>query len=177
MRIRKIAGGITAAKGFSAACCEAAIKYPNRKDMAMVFADVPCAVAGTFTSNKVKAAPVLWNMDIVKNGKDARAVVVNTGIANAGTGEAGMALCRETAAHTAEVLGIPADSVLLGSTGVIGPNLPLDRMNAGVSAMAKTLSKSAEAGTDASVAIMTTDTVNKETAVESESFCKLLSSA
>ena len=168
MRIRKIAGGITAAKGFSAACCEAAIKYPNRKDMAMVFTDVPCAVAGTFTSNKVKAAPVLWNMDIVKNGKDARAVVVNTGIANAGTGEAGMALCRETAAHTAEVLGIPADSVLLGSTGVIGPNLPLDRMNAGVSAMAKTLSKSAEAGTDASVAIMTTDTVNKETAVEFE---------
>ena len=168
MKIRKIQGGITAAKGFSAACCEAAIKYRNRKDMAMVFADTPCAVAGTFTSNKVKAAPVLWDMDIVKNGKDARAIVVNTGIANAGTGEAGMTLCRETAAHTAGVLGIPADSVLLGSTGVIGPNLPLDRMNAGVTAMAKTLSKSAEAGTDASIAIMTTDTVNKETAVEFE---------
>ena len=168
MKIHKIASGITAAKGFSAACCEAAIKYPNRKDMAMVFTDVPCAVAGTFTSNKVKAAPVLWNMDIVKNGKDARAVVVNTGIANAGTGEAGMSLCRETAAHTADVLGIPADSVLLGSTGVIGPNLPLDRMNAGISAMAKTLSKSTEAGTGASIAIMTTDTANKETAVEFE---------
>lgn len=168
MKIRKIQGGITAAKGFSAACCEAAIKYRNRKDMAMVFADAPCAVAGTFTSNKVKAAPVLWDMDIVKNGKDARAVVVNTGIANAGTGEAGMTLCRETAAQTAGVLGIPVDSVLLGSTGVIGPNLPLDRMNAGITAMAKTLSKSAEAGTDASIAIMTTDTVNKETAVEFE---------
>ena len=166
MKIRKIPGGITAAKGFSAACCEAAIKYPNRKDMALVFADVPCAVAGTFTSNRVKAAPVLWNMDIVKNGKPARAVVVNTGIANAGTGETGMNLCRETAAHTAEALGIPADSVLLGSTGVIGPNLPADRMNAGISAMAKALSKSVEAGTDASIAIMTTDTVNKETAVE-----------
>ena len=166
MKIRKIPGGITAAKGFSAACCEAAIKYPNRKDMALVFADVPCAVAGTFTSNRVKAAPVLWNMDIVKNGKPARAVVVNTGIANAGTGETGMNLCRETAAHTAEALGIPADSVLLGSTGVIGPNLPADRMNAGISAMAKTLSKSVEAGTDASIAIMTTDTVNKETTVE-----------
>ena len=168
MKIRKIEGGITAAKGFSASWCEAAIKYPNRKDMAMVFADVPCAVAGTFTSNKVKAAPVLWNMDIIKNGKDARAVVVNTGIANAGTGETGMTLCKETAGHTAEVLGIPADSVLLGSTGVIGPNLPLDRMNAGISAMAKTLSKSVKAGTDASIAIMTTDTVNKETAVEFE---------
>ena len=166
MKIRKITGGITTAKGFSASCCEAAIKYPNRKDMAMVFTDVPCAVAGTFTSNKVKAAPVLWNMDIVKNGKDARAIVVNTGIANAGTGETGMNLCKETAAHTAGVLGIPADSVLLGSTGVIGPNLPLDRMNAGISAMAKTLSKTAVAGTDASIAIMTTDTVNKETAVE-----------
>ena len=134
--------------------------------MAMVLADVPCVTAGVFTSNKVKAAPVLWNMEIVKNGKETRAVVVNTGIANAGTGEAGMNLCRETAAHTAEVLGIPADSVLLGSTGVIGPNLPLDRMNAGISAMAKTLSKSAAAGTAASIAIMTTDTVNKETAVE-----------
>ena len=166
MKIRKIPGGITSAKGFSAACCEAAIKYPNRKDMALVYADVPCTVAGTFTSNRVKAAPVLWNMDIVKNGKPARAVVVNTGIANAGTGETGMNLCRETAAHTAEALGIPADSVLLGSTGVIGPNLPADRMNAGISAMAKALSKSVEAGTDASIAIMTTDTVNKETAVE-----------
>ena len=166
MKIRKIQGGITTAKGFSAASCEAAIKYPNRKDMALVFADVPCAAAGVFTSNKVKAAPVLWNMDIIKNGKPVQAVVVNTGIANAGTGETGMKLCRETAAHTAGLLGISADSVLLGSTGVIGPNLPIDRINAGVSAMAKTLSASAEAGTDASIAIMTTDTVNKETAVE-----------
>ena len=165
MKIRKIPGGITTAKGFSAASCEAAIKYPNRKDMAMVFADVPCAAAGVFTSNKVKAAPVLWNMDIVKNGKPAQAVIVNTGIANAGTGETGMKICRETAAHTAGLLDISADSVLLGSTGVIGPNLPIERINAGISAMAKTLSASAEAGTDASIAIMTTDTVNKETAV------------
>ena len=168
MKIRKIKGGFTAAEGFTASSCEAGIKYQNRRDMALLFTEVPCAVAGTFTSNRVKAAPVLWDMDIVKNGKDARAVVVNTGIANAGTGEAGMTLCRETAAHTAGVLGIPVDSVLLGSTGVIGPSLPLDRMNAGITAMAKTLSKSAEAGTDASIAIMTTDTVNKETAVEFE---------
>ena len=165
MKIRKIPGGITMAKGFAAASCEAAIKYQNRKDMAMLFAEVPCAVAGTFTSNKVKAAPVLWDMNIVKNGKPAQAVVVNTGIANAGTGEAGMNICRETAAHAASVLGISAESVLLGSTGVIGPNLPVDRMNAGISAMAKTLSPSPEAGTAASIAIMTTDTVNKETAV------------
>ena len=165
MKIRKIQGGVTSAKGFAAASCEAGIKYPNRKDMALVFAEVPCAVAGVFTSNKVKAAPVLWNMDIVKSGRPAQAVVVNTGIANAGTGETGMRICRETADHAAGVLGIPAECVLLGSTGVIGPNLPVERINAGVSAMAKALSSSPEAGTDASVAIMTTDTVHKETAV------------
>ncbi len=165
MKIRKITGGFTAAKGFKAASCEAGIKYQNRKDMALLFMDVPCAVAGTFTSNKVKAAPVLWDMEIVKSGKPARAVVVNTGIANAGTGEEGMRLCRETAEHTAQVLGIPSGSVLVGSTGVIGPNVPLDRITAGVSSMAGKLSDSAEAATDASKAIMTTDTVNKEFAV------------
>ena len=166
MKIRKIAGGFTAAKGFKAASCEAAIKYQNRRDMALLFTDVPCAVAGTFTSNRVKAAPVLWDMGIVKSGKPARAVVVNTGIANAGTGEEGMRLCSETAKHTAEILGISTDEVLVGSTGVIGPNVPLDRITAGVTAMAKNLSDSAEAGTLASKAIMTTDTVNKEYAVE-----------
>ena len=134
--------------------------------MALLFTDVPCAVAGTFTSNKVKAAPVLWDMEIVKGGKPARAVVVNTGIANAGTGAEGMRLCSETAKHAAQVLGVPADSVLVGSTGVIGPNVPLDRITAGITAMAGTLSGSAEAATNASKAIMTTDTVNKEFAVE-----------
>ena len=166
MKIRKVGGGITAAKGFRAASCEAGIKYSNRKDMAMIFADTPCSVAGTFTSNRVKAAPVLWDREIVQNGGPVRAVIVNTGIANAGTGEEGMRLCRETAAYAAGTLRIPDSSILLGSTGVIGPNLPLDRIRAGISAMAGTLSDSAEAGTNASLAIMTTDTVNKETAVE-----------
>ena len=165
MKIRKIAGGFTAAKGFKAASCEAGIKYQNRKDMALLFMEKPCAVAGTFTSNRVKAAPVLWDMEIVKAGKPARAIVVNTGIANAGTGEEGMRLCRETAKCAAEVLGVPADSVLVGSTGVIGPNVPLDRITTGVTAMSGMLSGSAEAGTSASKAIMTTDTVNKEFAV------------
>ena len=168
MKIRKIDGGVTAAKGFRASACEAGIKYSNRKDMAMVYADVPCALAGVFTSNKVKAAPVLWNMEIVRTGKPARAVVVNTGIANAGTGETGMRICRETAEKAAEALRIPADSVLLGSTGVIGPNLPLDRITAGVEVLAGSLSDSVAAGTAASRAIMTTDTVNKEFAVAFE---------
>ena len=164
--MRKITGGVTAAKGFRAACCAAGIKYQGRKDMAMIAADVPCAVAGTFTRNLVKAAPVTWDMGIVYGEKTAQAVVVNAGIANAATGPKGMQLCEETAAFTGKALGIPARSVLLGSTGVIGPNIPLDRITAGVAMMKETLSGTLEAGTAASKAIMTTDTVNKEFAVE-----------
>ena len=167
-KIRFIPGGVNAAKGFKAASCEAGIKYPNRKDMAMVMAEIPCAVAGTYTSNRVKAAPVIWNMEKVKSGQKAQVIIVNTGIANAGTGETGMRICRETASHAAEILGIPEDSVLLGSTGVIGPNLPIEKIKAGVTAMAGKLSDTQEAATDASRAIMTTDTKNKETAVAFE---------
>ncbi len=165
MMIDRIPGGVTAAKGFKAASCAAGIKYAGRTDMAMLYSDAPCAVAGTFTTNVVKAAPVLWDRRIVYDVKSARAVVVNAGIANAATGEAGMETCRQTADCAARALGIPADSVLLGSTGVIGPNLPMDRISAGVAALAASLSDTIEAGTDASRAIMTTDTVNKEFAV------------
>ena len=168
MKIDIIPGGVTAAMGFSAACCAAGIKYQGRTDMAMLYSDAPCAVAGTFTSNVVKAAPVVWDRQIVQNVRSARAVVVNAGIANAATGETGMAMCRQTADFTAKALDIPADQVLLGSTGVIGPNLPLDRITAGVSMMKRTLSDSLEAGTAASRAIMTTDTINKECAVAFE---------
>ena len=163
--IRKIPGGVTASVGFRAACCAAGIKYQGRTDMAMLFSAEPCDVAGTFTSNKVKAAPVLWDMKILESGCPVQAVVVNAGIANAATGKTGMDLCKATAEHTGDVLSVPASSVLLGSTGVIGPNIPLDRISAGVSAMAPALSDTLEAGTAASKAIMTTDTVNKEFAV------------
>ena len=168
MKINRVSGGVTAAAGFQASCCAAGIKYRDRVDMAMICATVPCAVAGVFTSNVVKAAPVVWDRQIVQTVRQARAVVVNAGIANAATGEAGMAMCEQTAAHTAKVLGIPAGQVLLGSTGVIGPGLPMDRIAAGVDAMAGTLSDTAEADTAASRAIMTTDTVNKECAVTFE---------
>ena len=163
--IRKISGGVTAAKGFRAACCAAGIKYQGRTDMAMIVSDVPCAAAGTFTSNKVKAAPVLWDMEVVRAGCPVQAVVVNAGIANAATGKTGLDLCRATAEYTGKTLGISASSVLLGSTGVIGPNIPLDKITTGVSMMKDTLSDTQEAGTAASRAIMTTDTVNKEFAV------------
>ena len=166
--IKAIAGGVTAAAGFRAACCAAGIKYRGRTDMAMIASDAPCAVAGVFTSNVVKAAPVVWDRQIVQEVKTARAVVVNAGIANAATGETGMALCRQTADFTGQALGIPAEQVLLGSTGVIGPNLPIDRITAGVARMQADLSDSLEAGAAASRAIMTTDTVNKECAVAFE---------
>ena len=163
--MKVIQGGVTAPIGFEAAGVEAGIKYQNRKDMAIIWSQVPCVTAGTFTSNVVKAAPVVWDQKIVYGGRQARAVVVNAGIANAGTGEAGMALCQKTAEHAGRALGIPADSVLLGSTGVIGPQLPLERLAAGVDQMKETLDSSLEAGAAASRAIMTTDTVNKECAV------------
>ena len=168
MRIHEIPGGVTAAKGFRAASCAAGIKYRNRTDMAMIVSDVPCAAAGTFTSNQVKAAPVLWDMAAVYREKQAQAVIVNAGIANAATGEEGLALCRQTAEYGEKKLGIPASRILLGSTGVIGPVIPLDRICKGIDALAAGLSASEEAGTLASRAIMTTDTVNKETAVSFE---------
>ena len=163
-----IDGGVTAAKGFKAASTAAEIKYKGRTDMAMVFSEVPCVAAGTFTTNVVKAAPVRWDQDIVYNHQGARAVICNSGIANACTGEEGFVYCRETAKAASESLGIPEDSVLVASTGVIGMQLPIDRIANGVKAMAPKLEGSREAGREAAKAIMTTDTEKKEAAVEIE---------
>ena len=163
-----IDGGVTAAKGFKAASTAAEIKYKGRTDMAMVFSEVPCVAAGTFTTNVVKAAPVRWDQDIVYNHQGARAVICNSGIANACTGEEGFVYCRETAKAASESLGIPDDSVLVASTGVIGMQLPIDRIANGVKAMAPKLEGSREAGLEAAKAIMTTATEKKEAAVEIE---------
>ena len=163
-----IDGGVTAAKGFKAASTAAEIKYKGRTDMAMVFSEVPCVAAGTFTTNVVKAAPVRWDQDIVYNHQGARAVICNSGIANACTGEEGFVYCRETAKAASESLGIPENSVLVASTGVIGMQLPIDRIANGVKAMAPKLEGSREAGLEAAKAIMTTDTEKKEAAVEIE---------
>ena len=164
--IQIIEGGVTAAKGFKAAYTEAGIKYPNRKDMAMVFSETPCVSAGTFTSNVVKAACVQWDMKIVKSGKPMHGAVVNTGIANACTGQEGFDACETTAKAMSEKLGVPVDSIAVGSTGVIGMQLPVDRLVKGVNDMCDKLDSSKENGTNASIAIMTTDTVNKEYAVQ-----------
>lgn len=161
-------GGITAAKGFQAAGVEAAIKYKNRKDMALVYSTAPCKVAGTFTTNIVKAAPVLWDMQVVKESPFAQAVVVNSGIANAATGKPGMDCCKAEAECAGRVLGIPADSVLVASTGVIGMQMPIDRLCAGIEKLAAEKADTKEAGLAAAKAIMTTDTIHKEVAVTFE---------
>ena len=161
-----ISGGISAPKGFESAGIEAGIKYKNRKDMAIIYSKTPCVVAGTFTTNVVKAAPVKWDMKVVEESPFAQAVIVNTGIANAGTGKEGMEYCIETAKEAGKLLGIPENAVLVGSTGVIGAQLPIDRIKAGVKKLIEVKNDSIESATDASKAIMTTDTVNKELAVK-----------
>lgn len=161
-------GGVTAAKGFSAAGAAAGIKYKNRKDMAMIFSQKPCKAAGTFTSNVVKAAPVLWDKAVVEKSAFAQAVVVNAGIANACTGQEGFSYCEATAKKAGELLQIPADAVLVGSTGVIGMQLPIDRIEAGVEKLVPMLEETPEAGTQAAEAIMTTDTLSKQAAVSFE---------
>ncbi len=163
-----IEGGVTAAQGFEAAGVEAAIKYQNRKDMAMVYSKTPCKAAGVFTSNVVKAAPVRWDKEVVAHSPYVQAVIANSGIANAATGKQGYECCRQTADKAAELLGISADAVLVASTGVIGNQIPLDRLLAGVEKLAESKSDTIEAGTLAAEAIMTTDTVSKQAAVQIE---------
>lgn len=164
--MKQIEGGVTAAKGFEAAGVEAAVKYQNRKDMALVYSTVPCRAAGTFTSNVVKAAPVLWDRNVVDNSPYAQAVVVNSGVANACTGKQGMDCCKAEAECLGRLLGIPETAVLVASTGVIGQQLPLDRIRAGIEKLAEHKADTPEAGTDAAKAIMTTDTVHKQIAVQ-----------
>ena len=125
-----IKGGVTAAEGFQAAAAAAGIKYQGRSDMAMVYSEKPCKAAGTFTTNVVKAAPVKWDQEIVYHQPKAQAIVCNSGIANACTGEEGLGCCKETAEAAAEILGIPAESVLVASTGVIGMQLPIQKLTA-----------------------------------------------
>lgn len=160
-----ITGGVTAAPGFKAASYAAGIKYQGRDDMAMIFSKEPCVCAGTFTTNVVKAACVLWDKDIVSSGSPMHAVVINSGIANACTGNEGFEACIETAEAVEEALGVPYSTVAVASTGVIGMQLPVDKLVNGVGAMSTALADTIEAGESASKAIMTTDTVNKQIAV------------
>ena len=160
-----IEGGVTAAKGFEAAATAAGIKYQGRTDMAIIYSEKPCKVAGTFTTNVVKAAPVKWDRQIVESKQKSQAVIVNSGIANACTGEEGMKYCEETAKEAGKVLGIDEKGVLVGSTGVIGMQIPIDKIKAGITELAKGKKADLASGTEAAKAIMTTDTKKKEVAV------------
>ena len=163
-----ITGGVTAAKGFQAASTAAGIKYQGRTDMAMVYSEKPCVAAGTFTTNIVKAAPVKWDQEIVYKHPTAQVIICNSGIANACTGEEGFSYCRATAKAAAETLKVDENSVLVASTGVIGMQLPIEKLSDGVKAMAPKLQGTLEAGNEAAKAIMTTDTREKEVAVQIE---------
>ena len=163
--MEKIKGGVTAAKGFEAASTAAGINYKDRTDMALIYSQVPCEAAGTFTTNVVKAAPVKWDRQVVDSGKKAQAVIVNSGIAHACTGAEGFGYCKDTAEAAAKYLSVDAEGVLIGSTGVIGKQMPIDRLTAGIEVLAGKKNDSIENGTEAAKAIMTTDTHEKELAV------------
>lgn len=165
-----IDGGIVAAKGFKAAGIEAGIKegHSGKKDMAMIFSDVPCKTAGTFTTNRVKAAPVIWDREIVTGCTETRAIVVNSGIANACTGEEGYGYCRDMAVKVSEVMGIQTESVLVASTGVIGKQLPMDKISKGIEMLSSKLGDTKDYAGMAAEAIMTTDTHPKQIAIQTK---------
>ncbi len=166
--MKKIEGGVTAAKGYYAAGAAAGIKRSGKLDMAMVYSKTPCITAGTFTTNIVKASPVKWDQQVVSSKKSAQAIVCNSGIANACTGTEGMQYCKEMADAAAKALHIHTDEVLVASTGVIGKQLPMDKIVHGVDLLIPQLNNSKEAGLTAAKAIMTTDTMPKEIAVTIE---------
>lgn len=155
---KNAAAGVTFARGFKAAGVKAGIKKSGNLDLAMIYTEKEAAVAGVFTQNAVAAAPVIVSREVVKTGS-AHAIVANAGCANACTGEVGLANARKMAALAAEELGCQADDVLVGSTGIIGVNLPMDKMAAGIKAAAAALSE--DGSKNAGNAIVTTDTYSK----------------
>ncbi|ETO95126.1 glutamate N-acetyltransferase/amino-acid acetyltransferase [Lachnoanaerobaculum sp. MSX33] len=163
-----INGGICAPNGFLASATEANIKYKNRTDMAMIFSKVPAISAGVYTTNLVKAVPVLWDRKITDSETYVNAIVINSGIANACTKDEGMEYCKQSAKKVASELGVEENSILLASTGVIGMQLPIDKICAGIESLSNSLEQSEKAANEAAKAIMTTDTVSKEIAIEFE---------
>ncbi len=164
-KIKVISGGVCRAKGFRAAGVGAEIKYSGRNDVALIVADEPCVAAAVFTTNKVAAAPVVLDREIIKGGK-IQAILANSGCANACTGEEGLKDARLSALVTAGELGIDPKHVLVASTGVIGRRLPMDRLLAGLKAAAAALGSTDEHGLAAEKAVMTTDTRPKQACVQ-----------
>ena len=159
-------GSVTSPKGFKAAGIKAGLKRSGAPDMAMIYSERPCVVAAAFTSNLFAAAPVVYDREIIAGQGRIHAVVVNSGNANACTGEAGLADARKTAAKAAELLGCKPSEVMVSSTGRIGVPMPMDIILTGTELAAKALSENG--GKDAALAIMTTDTRPKAFSLEIE---------
>ena len=160
-------GTVTAPQGFKGAGCHIGIKKKN-KDFALIVSDVEAKAAGTFTTNVVKAAPVLWDRQIVENSDYVKAIAVNSGIANACTGQQGEAANEQFASIVAKALDVEKENVLICSTGVIGKQLSTAPIEAGIDQVVDMLSNSESAGIDVATSIMTTDTKPKHIAVEIE---------
>ena len=164
-KYKYVDGGVCSAKGFRAAAAAGAIKYSGRDDVALIVADAPCAAAAVFTTNKVAAAPVVYDRVVAKRGK-AQAILANSGCANACTGEAGAKDAELSALLAAGELGIDPSLVFIASTGVIGRRLPVDRLADGMKKAAARLGRKPEDGLAVAKAVMTTDTRPKQACVK-----------
>lgn len=161
--LKPITGGITSPKGFLAAGVKAGIKQSGKEDVAVIYSVVPAAAAAVFTTNDMAAAPVILSREHIKGGV-LSAIVVNSGCANACTGEQGMADAQEMVKQTAELLSISPQTILVSSTGIIGVTLPMSKVSAGIQ---QAVSKLSVEGYDSAMqAIMTTDTFAKTIAYE-----------
>ncbi len=158
-----IQGNVTSPQGFTASGATCGIKKSGKKDIALIYSEVPCVAAGVFTSNQVKASCVVINAERIGSGS-GQAVIVNSGNANCMTGAQGHKDSLAMTQETAKALGISEESVYVASTGVIGKALPMEKILPAIADLAKNLGK--EGGADAAKGILTTDTVAKEAAVE-----------
>lgn len=161
----KVNGGVTVPKGFKAAGEHVGLKR-KRKDLAILISAVPATVAGVFTTNVVKGAPVIWSHKVVTSAAPIKAVVVNSGQANSCTGPQGYDHCVQMAEATAQALGCAAEEVAVASTGYIGVPIPIDKIVAGIPLVAAKLDTTEECGTAAAEAIRTTDLFTKQIAFQ-----------
>ena len=157
--------GIANPKGFITNGVAAGIKE-GRLDMGAIYSEVPAIVAGAFTKNLVKAAPVIWDKSVIDNFENSQLVIINAGVANASTGEQGKKDCINTSKIASKYFNIEKDNILLASTGVIGKNLPMDKIENGICLLSKSLNKDLISNDNFANSILTTDTKKKEISVE-----------
>ena len=163
-----ITGGVTTPKGFEAAGAIAGIKKNGKPDLAIIYSKVPATCAAVFTTNIMKAAPILWNQKVLAATQVIDAIVINSGNANACTGAQGMANAEVMAVECGKALKTSAEKVLVASTGVIGVQLPIEIVIKGISETCKQIGSSAQSGLDAAIAITTTDTYEKQVCMQVE---------